>query len=173
MKRRILVLLLTLSIFLTISSALNSQESLDDFLYRDFKDIQTFGYIKVKVQGEQALLTGLNSEELTSFARLKYKNNFAKIAFQDISAEEAYLYQEEEQGKKVGSIWFRVWTAGDDSSIAYYVECRAGSYENYELWHDEALGLVDAKEIKQIVRDEITRMIENLAITFFKARGEI
>ena len=121
-------------------------------------------------------LIGLNREELTSFARLKFKNNFASIVFQEISTGAypySYRYQEEEQAKKVGSIWFRVWTVGDDFPIAFYVECRAGSYKNYDIWHEETLGFSDVKGIKQVVRNELTRMIENLAITFFKVRGEI
>lgn len=173
MKKKYLFLLSILLIFTTVTNTSNSQGSIDDFLYHDFKDIEIFGYIRVKVQGEQSFLIGLNSEELTSFARLKYKNNFASIVFQEIPAEEAYLYEEEEQAKKVGSIWFRVWTIGDDFPIVYYVECRAGSYKNYDIWHEEALGFNDVKGIKQVVRNELTRMIENLAITFFKVRGEI
>lgn len=173
MKRRFLAFLLFLIIFVAFGSAINSQESLEEILYRDFKDVETFGYINVKVQGEQAFIIGLTSEELTDYARLKYKNNFATIPFQEISAGEAYLYQEEEKAKKVGSIWFRVWTVGEEFPIAYYIECRAGTYKNYEMWKDEVLGFCDKKEIKQIVRHEITRMMENLAITFFKVRGEI
>lgn len=173
MKRRFLAFLLFLIIFVALGSAINSQESLEEILYRDFKDVETFGYINVKVQGEQAFIIGLTGEELTDYARLKYKNNFATIPFQEISAGEAYLYQEEEKAKKVGSIWFRVWTVGEEFPIAYYIECRAGTYKNYEMWKDEVLGFCDKKEIKQIVRHEITRMMENLAITFFKVRGEI
>lgn len=173
MTKRFLVCLLIFIIFFTLTSIINSQDSLDDILYCDFKDVVTFGYISVKVQGEQSFLIGLSSGELTDYTRLKYKNNFASIAFQEIPAEEAYLYQEEEKAKKTGSIWFRVWTVGEDFPIAYYIECRAGTYKNYEIWRDEILGFCDVKEVKQIVRNEITRMIENLAITFFKVRGEI
>ncbi|HNR65891.1 MAG TPA: hypothetical protein PKJ95_06345 [Atribacterota bacterium] len=173
MKKKFLAFLLFLFIFVTFGSAINSQESLDEILYRDFKDVETFGYINVKVQGEQTFSIGLTSEELTDYARLKYKNNFAAIPFQEIIAGEAYLYQEEEKAKKVGSIWFRVWTVGEEFPIAYYIECRAGTYKNYEMWKDEVLGFCDKREIKQIVRHEITRMMENLAITFFKVRGEI
>ncbi len=173
MSKKFILLLIILLIFFTLSFSINSQESLEDILYRDFKDVETFGYINVKVQGEQAFSIGLKSEELTDYARLKYKNNFAAIAFQEITAGEAYLYQEEEEAKKVGSIWFRVWTVGETFPIAYYIECRAGTYKNYEMWRDEVLGFCEEKEIKQIVRYEITRMMENLAITFFKVRGEI
>jgi hypothetical protein len=173
MSKKIIQLSLILLFFFTLGTNISSQESLEEILYRDFKDVQTFGYVNVKVQGEQAFSIGLKSEELTDYARLKYKNNFATITFQEISAGEAYLYQEEEEAKKVGSIWFRVWTAGEDFPIAYYIECRAGTYNDYEMWRDEVLGFCDEKEIKQIVRHEITRMMENLAITFFKVRGEI
>ena len=173
MGKKTVQLLLLLLCFCIFGTTISSQESLEEILYRDFKEVETFGYINVKVQGEQAFSIGLKSEELTDYARLKYKNNFASIAFQEISAGEAYLYQEEGDAKKVGSIWFRVWTVGEDFPIAYYIECRAGNYKDYEIWRDEVLGFCDEQEIKQIVRQEITRMMENLAITFFKVRGEI
>ena len=174
MSKKIIQLSMILLLFFILgTNTISSQESLEEILYRDFKDIQTFGYINVKVQGEQSFSNGLKSEELTDYARLKYKNNFATIAFQEITAGESYLYQEEEEAKKVGSVWFRVWTVGEHFPIAYYIECRAGTYKNYEMWRDEVLGFCDEKEIKQIVRHEITRMMENLAITFFKVRGEI
>ncbi len=172
MDRRFVVWLILILLFIP-TSIIHAQESLDDILYRDFKDVEKFGYIYVKVQGEQAFLIGLSSEELSDYARLKFKNNFASIPYQEIPAEEAYLYQEEEKARKVGSIWFRVWVIGEDFPVAYYLECRAGTYKNYELWRDEVLGFCNAKEIKQIIRNEITRMIENMAITFFKVRGEI
>ena len=173
MGKKVAQLLLILLCCFICSTTTSSQESLEEILYRDFKEIQTFGYINVKVQGDQAFSIGLKGEELTDYARLKYKNNFASIAFQEITAGEAYLYQEEGEAKKVGSIWFRVWTVGEDFPIAYFIECRAGTYQNYEIWRDEVLGFCDEKEIKHIVRQEITRMMENLAITFIKVRGEI
>ncbi len=156
-----------------ISGLVHAQKSLDDILYGDFKEIDSFGYIQVKVQGEQAKLIGLSSTEMTDYARLKYKNNFNGIPYQEITAEESSVYQEEKKAEKVGSIWFRIWITGEGFPIAYYIECKAGNYHNYEIWTDEVLGFCDAREINQISRNEINRMIENLAITFFKVRGEL
>jgi hypothetical protein len=173
MGKRLIISILIIMAFFSFANPVNSQKTIDDILYQDFKEVETFGYIQVKVQGEESFLAGLKSEELTEFAKLKYKNNFANIEYREIPAEKSYLYQEEEKAKKVGSIWFRVWTVGEDFPIAYYIECRAGTYKNYEIWRDEVLGFCDATGLKQIVRNEITRMIENLAITFFKVRGEI
>lgn len=157
----------------SVTCIATAQKSITDILYGDFSEIKTFGYIYVKTQGDRASIVGLNSEELTDYAKLRYKNNFSGIEYQEIATEESAIFQEEERAKKAGSMWFRVWIEGENSPIAYYIECKAGNYENYEIWSDELLGVCDKKEIKQIVRNEINRMIENFAIVFFKVRGEI
>ncbi len=160
-------------IILSFINSVDAQRTIDDILYGDFTEIETFGYIHVKVQGDRLSMIGLNSKELTDYATLKYINNFSGIKYQEITAEESSIFQEDESAKKVGSIWFRIWIAGDASPIAYYIECKAGNYNDYEIWSDEVLGLCNEKEINQIARSEINRMIENLAITFFKVRGEM
>lgn len=173
MSKKYLVFLFTLLIFTVLTTSLYAEESLDDILYGDFKEVETFGYINVKVQKEQPLSIDISSQDLTNFARLKYKNNFATIPFKEIPAQESYLYQEEEKAKKVGSIWLRVWTVGVDFPISFYIECRAGTYKDYDIWREEKLGYCSKDELNQVVRNEITKMIENLAITFFKVRKEI
>ena len=165
--------MLVISMVLLITMTVSAQKTINDILYGDFTEIESFGYISVKVQGEQAALISLNSEELTDYAKLKYKNNFIGIEYQEIPAEESSIFQQEERAKKVGSIWFRIWTVGESFPIAYYIECKAGNYKNYQIWNDEVLGVCDEEEINQIARNEINRMIENFAITFFKVRGEI
>lgn len=172
-KRMLIFIILFMCFLFVFSGVVLAQKSLDDILYSDFKEIESFGYIQVKVQGEQAKLIGLSSTEMTDYARLKYKNNFNGIPFQEITAEESSIYQEEQKAKKVGSIWFRIWITGEGFPVAYYIECKAGNYHHYEIWTDEVLGFCDAKEINQISRNEINRMIENLAITFFKVRDEL
>ncbi|MDD4363251.1 MAG: hypothetical protein PHD33_03460 [Atribacterota bacterium] len=174
-KKTIIFILIVLGIlFLNITmNTVYAQKSLDDILYGDFAEIDNFGYIFVKIQGENSSLIGLDSYELTNYAKLKYKNNFSGIDYREITADEYVIFQEEEKAKKTGSIWFRIWTAGEGYPIVYYIECKAGNYQNYDIWNDEVLGFCDEKEINQIARTEITRMIENFAITFFKVRGEI
>jgi len=173
MFKKINTAMLVIGIILLITITAGAQKTINDILYSDFTEIETFGYINVKVQGDHAAMIGLNSEELTDYAKLKYKNNFSGIEYQEITAEESSIFQEEERAKKAGSIWFRIWTVGENFPIAYYIECKAGNYKNYEIWSDEVLGVSDEEEINQIARNEINRMIENLAITFFKIRGEI
>ncbi|MBN2395469.1 MAG: hypothetical protein JXC36_03280 [Candidatus Atribacteria bacterium] len=173
-NRRNLTVTMILMIFFLVFHSANAQKTIDDILYGDFREIESFGYIQVKVQQDQGAMIGLlDSAELTDYARLKFKNNFSGIPYLEIAAEESTLYQEEEKAKKVGSIWCRVWIVGEIYPIAYYIECKAGNYDHYEMWSDEVLGYCNEKEINQIVRNEINRMIENLAIVFFKVRGEI
>ncbi len=162
-----------LMLVFSVTCIVSAQKSITDILYGDFSEIESFGYIYVKVQGERAALIGLNSDDLTDYAKLRYKNNFSGIEYQEISSEESSIFQEEEKVKKVGSIWFRVWISGENNTIAYFIECKAGNYENYEIWSDEVLGVCDEREINQIARNEINRMIEDFAIIFFKVRGEI
>jgi hypothetical protein len=171
-KKTILFMFIAIMVF-SVTCIASAQKSITDILYGDFSEIESFGYIYVKVQGERATLIGLKSDELTDYAKLRYKNNFSGIEYQEISSEESSIFQEEEKAKKVGSIWFRVWISGENNPIAYFIECKAGNYDNYEIWSDEVLGVCDEREINQIARNEINRMIEDFAIIFFKVRGEI
>ncbi|MDD3031852.1 MAG: hypothetical protein PHQ99_00215 [Atribacterota bacterium] len=174
MFRNIVIVISILMVaFLLAGINAAAQRNITDILYGDLAQIETFGYIYVKVQGERAPRIGLSSEELTDYAKLRYKNNFSGIEYQEITAEETSIFQEEEKAKRAGSIWFRVWIAGENSPIAYLIECKAGNYEKYEMWTDEVLGICDEKDIKQIARNHINRMIEDFAIIFFKVRGEI
>ena len=173
MVKKIVIFMFIAIMVFSVTCVAGAQKSIADILYGDFAEIDSFGYIYVKVQGDRASIIGLNSDELTDYAKLRYKNNFSGVEYQEITTEESVIFQEEEKAKKAGSIWFRIWIAGDKSPIAYYIECKAGNYDNYEMWSDEVLGICDEKEISQIVRNEINRMIENFAIVFFKVRGEI
>lgn len=171
-KKIVIFMFLVITVF-SVTCIASAQKSITDILYGDFSEIDSFGYIYVKVQGDRAALIGLKSDELTDYAKLRYKNNFSGVEYQEISSEESSIFQEEEKAKKVGSIWFRVWISGESNPIAYFIECKAGNYKSYEIWSDEVLGVCDEREINQIARNEINRMIEDFAIIFFKVRGEI
>lgn len=173
MIRKISFLILMLVIIFSGICFTYAQKTIDDILYGDFTEIETFGYIYVKVQGDRSSMVGLNSEGLTDYAKLKFKNNFSNIEYKEVTAEESSIFQEEQRAKKVGSIWFRIWIVGEGPEIAYFIECKAGNYDNYEIWNDEVLGICDEDKINQIARNEINRLIEDLAIIFFKVRGEI
>lgn len=173
MKKKIITLIFIVIMVFSFTCVASAQKSIIEILYGDFLEIDTFGYIYVKVQGERAPLIGLKEDELTDYAKLRYKNNFSGIQYNEITSEETLIFQEEEKAKRVGSIWFRVWITGESGQIAYFIECKAGNYENYEIWSDEVLGICDEREINQIARNEINRMIEDFAIIFFKVRGEI
>lgn len=175
MYKKTTIFLILLLLVSYLSGSAFAQDSIQELLYGDLKEIESFGYIFVKVEGEKASQIGIADLELIDFAKLRFKNNFSHIQYQEITAEEARFYQEEENAKRVGSIWFRVWLeAGpDDIPFAYYIECKAGNYEIFDMWNCEVLGIADNQNIHQIVRYEMNRMIEDFAMVFFKVRGEI
>ena len=88
MKRKIILFLviiilscLSLESFTQGENAPNTDENYwMKIIYKDFKEIEYFGFIYVYLEGDDAGKIGLNSEELTKYAKLKFKNNFAYMS---------------------------------------------------------------------------------------------
>lgn len=147
----------------------NFKNSMMDILYGEFKEIEYFGFIYVYVKGEDAEKIGLNSETLTKYAKLKFKNNFAYINYKSIDLP--YNAPDSEK-KKRGSLHIFIWTVGDDYPIAYYIRCKAGNYFDY-FWEIEALGVSSKDNVPDKIKKTIGEMIEELAIDFFMVRDEM
>lgn len=140
-----------------------------DFLWREFKEIEYFNFIHVRIEGEDAEKIGLNGETLTKYAILKFKNNFAYINYKDIDLPKNASDSEK---KKKGSLWFRVWIFGDEYPIVYHFICKAGNYFGY-FWENERLGLGSKENVPDSIKKIISEVIEELAIDFFTVRGEM
>lgn len=147
----------------------NFKNSMMDIIYGELKEIEYFNYIYVYIAGEDVEKIGLNREVLTIYAKLKFKNNFAYINYKDIVLPHDATDSEK---KKKGSLWFKVWTVGDDYPIAYYIRCKAGNYFRY-FWENEVLGFGSKDNVPDEIKKIIGEMIEKLAIDFFTVRGEI
>jgi len=64
-------------------------------------------------------------------------------------------------------------TVGDDYPIAYYVSINAGNYLNAKEYENAFLGYGSKRNILDTVKKCISELIDDLAISFFKARGEL
>ena len=151
-------------------------EAVKKLLYEDFKEIESFGTIWVLFEGEDAQNIGLNEQELTDYVKLRFKNNFGKVKYQDISKDKGKgntIFENEAEAKKIGCIRFLVWVVGVDYPIAYYVKCEAGNFKNFLIWSDAVLGYGSKENVPDSIRKSLNEMIERLAIDFFKARGEL
>ena len=177
MKKKIILLLIMFVLFyLPLTSFAqdknllkNFKNSMMDILYGEFKEIEYFGFIYVYVKGDDSEKIGLNSETLTKYAKLKFKNNFAYINYKNIDLP--YNAPDSEK-KKRGSLHIFIWTVGDDYPIAYYIRCKAGNYFGY-FWEIEALGVSSKDNVPDKIKKTIGEMIEELAIDFFVVRDEM
>lgn len=149
-------------------------EAIEKFIYKDFKEIQSFGRIWVVFEGKDAKEIGLNQDELVDYVKLRFKNNFGKIKYEAISGEKfKTVLGNEAEAKKIGSISFTVWVVGKDYPIAYHLKCEAGHFRNFSIWSQAILGYGSKENVPDLIKKYLNEMIERLAIDFFKARGEL
>ncbi len=142
----------------------------EQLVYPEFKEIEFFGALVVNFGGENEEKLGLNQKQLKDYLKLKYKNNFASFPYK--TAPEAYLYDDTKR-KKVGIIEIYIWTVGSDYPVAYYIRLRAGHFSDVDIIELPALGFNSKDGINSAVKKYISELVEDFAIFFFKARGEM
>jgi hypothetical protein len=140
--------------------------------YSDFKKIERFGGIFITCSGSAEKI-GLSKKGLIDYVKLRYKNNFGNITFKEPTPEEISIYFDKARGEKIGQMEFIIWTVGDDYPIAFHIRCTAGNYDRFDIWKSEVLGYGSKNNVPDLVKKTIDGMMEELAVGFFKARGEM
>ncbi len=165
---------LVLAIAITTGSNAFADEgniSFESVVYSGFKTIDRFGMINVNLGGSAEKI-GLKKVELTDYLRLRFKNNFSGISFKE-PEDFAKLLQDKEMQKKIGTIHVKVWTVGDEFPIAYHIAINSGNFERARQYETAILGYGSKRNVPESVRQSITELVEELAVAFFKARGEL
>ncbi|MCG9738594.1 hypothetical protein L1D32_10545 [Shewanella insulae] len=172
MKNAIKLLFLSVLLVGTSASAEQNSPNIESYMYSGFKTIKTFSSIDVYLQGSAEEI-GLSKEELTSYLRLRFKNNFASTGFK--KGDFVKIITEESETKKAerGDISIKVWTVGDDYPIAFHIEIGAGNYSNLGQYKTAILGYSSKQKIAESVKQSISDLVDDLAVAFFKARGEL
>jgi hypothetical protein len=167
-----LILILTM---LTVLSATNPKENQEfdwkKIIYKDLATIERYGLVYVHLQGS-AKDIGLDQDELSDYMKLKYKNNFSTVPYNK-DENLILLGMNIDEQKKVGIMHINIWTVGDDYPVAYHIEIFSGPFYDESIYNNAVLGYDAADNIEKIVKETITKMIEELAITYFKIREEI
>ena len=173
MKKIILVVALIISC-LSIPVYANPKSQpidLEQYYYSmELSNIKYFCAVNVCTDGSAAQI-GLNEKELTDFLRLKYKNNISLPILPN------KILEKNNDGLSItedkGEIWVTVWTIGDNYPVAYYIRMSAGNATNIHAWEQEYLGYDSKENIPNIVKTQLTNMMEKFAIDFYKARKEL
>lgn len=135
-----------------------------------FKEIEYFHYIQVHFKTENEAKIGLNKQELTDFLRLKFKNNFAGIPFK--KPPKGYLL-DPKINKKLGYMSVYIWSAGQSEyPIAFFIEIKSGRFGD-NPYETGIIGYCNKSELAKSIKEAIAELIEDFAIDFFKARGEM
>ncbi|MCD4779265.1 MAG: hypothetical protein K8S27_01770 [Candidatus Omnitrophica bacterium] len=68
-----------------------------------------------------------------------------------------------------------VWTVGDDYPIAYHVEINACNFNStcQKEYRNAYLGYVSKRNVKIVIKESISELVDDFAVAFFKARGEL
>ena len=157
-------------------------KTIEQDVYPHFSKIQGFYSIEVKLFGKKNI--GLSENELTDFAKLKFKNNFG--GKYTLSSTQVDKIPKKGRGEKLGYIWFGVSIVGKtDYPVAYHIQCRAGNFsyfldnfptsalEDLIIWENAILGYDNKINVPTKIKECISELMEDLAIVFFKARGEL
>ena len=107
---------------------------------RYFKDVEVFGSIEVSTQTDIPEI--IKTKELTEYARLRFKNNFANVEFIKTLAKRTG--STDEVLEKTGYIKIIVWTVGEDYPIAYHVKLESGTIRNFKIHEGAYLGYANS-----------------------------
>lgn len=141
---------------------------LENILYSDLKKIESIGFINVRNKSKKSGIQ-LNTDELTDYLKLRYKNNFAGFPYRDQSGKLGGL----KDAEKIGGLWCSVWTVGTDYPVAYHVACKIGSLKRTEIVDSEFLGYGNKGNVPDSIKKAIDDMVTEFALTFFRVRGEM
>lgn len=145
--------------------------------YKDFLKIRRLLKMNVRVMltnREDAKKIGLDEDELTDYLRLKVKNNFANIRMEEVDFSKNNTKSFKQQ---VGSLHLNVWVVGDNYPVAYHLRYVFFTSDYSEgdssIWDTKWLGYGSKDNISDIIKSNIDKTIQDLAILFFKVRGEL
>jgi hypothetical protein len=142
------------------------------FLYREFRDVKTFGMIAVSLVG-QAEQIGLKTEEMTQHAKAKFREYFSGVRLEDISGDSSqFLSLLLKRDRTVGNITFRIWVLGEEYPLVYHIKCDAGNFDNPSIWTEETLGHGTKTGLKESIPAIMDEMLKTLAVAFFKVKAQ-
>ena len=174
MKKVGSILIIMLFTFYSFAYAADDEKekiNWESILYSGFKTIQTFGSISVSLQGSAEKI-GLKEKELSNYLKLRFKNSFAKYEYKEV--EKLFdAMKDKKIAPTIGLIHIQVWTVGDDYPVAYHISINAGNLNNVRVYTEAYLGFGSKSNVPDTVKESISSLIDDLAIAFFKARGEL
>ena len=166
--KKLSILLLSVLLAIFFVSFLSLAE--DKNPYIDFEQIKYFCYIETYVRGGSAQSLGIDRDDLSKFVLSQFKKCFGKMKF-PYQKRKIPINALDSWKKEWGRLYVVIWPMGDESPIIYYITAKAGNGLAY-FWEKEIFEKAQKEEILIDIKKNIDQIIEELAIDFFKVRGE-
>ena len=147
------------------------------FQDKDLSKLKSFENLDVVFMGENEEKIGLSQVALTDFLKLQYENHLGDFHYRERSQKVWTQKLPEDKHTKlgqdeIGNLLIKIWTEGDHYPLAYYMELTADSLENQTVYTAPCLGYCSKDNIVGEVKQNITELMDDFAITFLEARGE-
>jgi len=147
------------------------------FQDKDLSKLKSFENLGVVFMGENEEKIGLDQVALTDFLKLQYENYLGNFHYREQSQKMRTQKLPEDQHTKlgldeIGNLLIKIWTEGDHYPLAYYMELTADSLENQSVYTAPCLGYCSKDKIVSEVKQNITVLVDDFAVTFLKARDE-
>ena len=162
---------------------LESEDGMEVRMYRDFFSIKAIDMssrpnifadtgvlesTRVELNGDDAKKIGLDKNELTNYLKLRIKNTFTGIKLETVSSD-ADKYDK----KHICTIFVSVWVVGTAYPIAHLIEYHFFNGDFNDIWNNKIMGCGSIDNVKTKVKSGIDTLTEDLAVLFFKVRGEL
>lgn len=104
-------------------------------------------------------------EEMSSFLRSRFKNDFANFPYEFVGSLEW------SRNPRIGHLQCKIWLHGDSNPIAYHIECNLGAGNRPRVLYDATLGITSKDKASNDIQEALDRMVSKFARIFFRARG--
>ena len=153
----------------TLPKTPEGKVDVNNLLYGGFLDIKNFWkeLTYVYFEGVDINKIGLGENgvnKLNDYLRLKIRNNFTDIRFAET---------DDYKDKHTGHILVRAWTVGDSYLAVLHLSAKFNSYNAGTIKEEERLWYGQRVDVLDTIKKGIGEMIEDLAVTFYKVRGEL
>ncbi|MEJ2050370.1 MAG: hypothetical protein P8Y60_11140, partial [Calditrichota bacterium] len=153
-----------------------------------FKEVTRFGFIGVMLSGlaesqpdsGQSVLP--TREQIQNIVLKQYANDFANFKYQALSTDsiQVYFSANDSIGSRVGFILARVSfqpiiidVTGIREYLFYQVTVTSGTFHSLGVWQHATSRIVSRENLFERLTRDLQNLIDDLAIDFFKGKGEM
>ncbi|HKJ68526.1 MAG TPA: hypothetical protein VKA68_11260 [bacterium] len=161
---------------------------LETFSEAKFDSVMMFGLIDIYINdnsgddAEDHMDLGMDRKEIRQLVMKQFQNNFTGIPYEKMATVEILSLIENRDPKRaaIGFIVVQIDIRpinidleGIEEYFLYQITLKSGNFASYFVWENN-IATICSKEYGEVrLRGDLRNLMDNLAIDFFKSRGEL